>query len=471
MTVRSVAGDVLVFERRGDGFTLVGGSGRGAGWAGVVELGRADEVLVGAAWRRGTAERVAGPNSVQIAGPYYAKHAVAVPVGHEHVVVFGSNAPILARDSELVERAAHAVTESHGLSADKLLADELEVVQALRSLTAYQPLTVRDTARHIATVAGQALSCEVAVIRIEVDERPLIEGVDLRTMSALVNPDTSGHLATMVGTRWPVIEQVAPTDPDVFGVDVASRMLLPLAGEGTGALALGHATTTARGFTSLCQRIGRAIADAAELLISQARAREQLAAERELLTRLLRTDALTGIANRRSWDEHVAEWMAGPAGRQASVISCDVDGLKAANDRYGHDAGDAIIRGAANLLRSCVRESDTVARIGGDEFAVLLAPDDMNHADRIVARIRRSEKAWRVTEHAIPVRLSVGSARVVEGDIIAALAVADRSMYATKRRRARQGVVGSAIPTDRRRQRPTQRSSSKSSRSPLRPAC
>lgn len=448
--LRLPPGDVLVFEHREDGFTLVGGSGRGAGWAGIVELDLAEAVLVGAAWRRGTAERIAGVNPVQIAGPYYARHAVAVPVGHEHVVVFGSNEPILARDSELVERAARAATDSHGVSADKLLADELEVVQALRSLTAYQPLTVRDTARHIATVAGQALSCEVAVIRIEIDERALVEGLDLRSMSALANPDTSGHLATMVGSRWPVIEQVAPTDPDVFGVDVASRMLLPLAGDGTGALALGHATTTARGFTSLCQRIGRAIADASEILISQARAREQLATERELLTRLLETDALTGVANRRAWEDIVSAWTAGRNVSDASVISCDVDGLKAANDRYGHDAGDAIIRGAASLLRSCVRETDVVARIGGDEFAVLVAPADVDSAGRIVARIRRAQKGWRVTEHGLQVRLSVGAARIVGGDIVGAFALADRSMYATKRRRARLGTAATLARGDRR---------------------
>jgi len=171
--------DVLVFEHRDSGFTLVGGSGRGAGWAGIVDLDLADAGLVGAAWRRGTAERISGSEPAQVAGPYYARNAVAVPVGRKHVVVFGSTEPIATRDTELVERAAHAVTEGHGASADKLLADELEVVQALRSLTAYQPLTVRDTARHIATVAGQAMSCEVAVIRIEIDERPLIEGLDL----------------------------------------------------------------------------------------------------------------------------------------------------------------------------------------------------------------------------------------------------------------------------------------------------
>ena len=122
MTVRSVAGDVLVFERRGDGFTLVGGSGQGAGWAGVVELGRADEVLVGAAWRRGTAERVAGPIPFRSPDPITPNTPWRCPSATS-TSWYSARTSRSSRDSELVERAAHAVTESHGLSADNLLAD------------------------------------------------------------------------------------------------------------------------------------------------------------------------------------------------------------------------------------------------------------------------------------------------------------------------------------------------------------
>lgn len=432
--VPSVADDTLVFQHTEAGFTLVSSRGHRAGWAGIVELSSVDEGLVGRAWRRGTAVRLAGRSMSHVAGPYYARYAAAVPVGQSHVVVFGGGRPILAPDSQLVRLAAREVDGSHGVSADKLLADELELVHAIRALMAYRPETVRDTVRHIATVAGQALSCEVAVVRVELEGTPLVEGLDLRSSLPLLHPDAGGYLA--VAGAEPRIEQAAPPHPDIFGLPVASHLTLPFAGDVGGALALGHTIGRARGFTSLCQRIGRAIADAAELLISQARAREQLAAERDLLTQLVRVDPLTGGANRRAWDDEVAAWRAESTRPPAHVLSCDLDGLKVVNDQFGHAAGDALIRGASNLLRSSVRNGDLVARVGGDEFVVLLAADATT-ARRVVARVRRAQRAWRVTEHGLSPSMSIGLAEVADGDLEAALAAADQAMYANKRRRSR----------------------------------
>ena len=113
-------------------------------------------------------------------------------------------------------------------------------------------------------------------------------------------------------------------------------MALPIGSEASiGVLALGHGKDRPRGFTSLCQRIGRAVADASELLISQAKAREELSAERDLLARISGIDPLTGIANRRGWDER-AKGLVAVASGPSHVLSCDLDELKAANDRYGH---------------------------------------------------------------------------------------------------------------------------------------
>jgi diguanylate cyclase (GGDEF)-like protein len=127
-----------------------------------------------------------------------------------------------------------------------------------------------------------------------------------------------------------------------------------------------------------------------------------------------------------------------PDSVRAFVISCDLDGLKAANDRYGHAAGDALLRASATLLQSCMRDGDLVSRIGGDEFAVLIYGADAAATARVRARIRRAERAWRVTEHGRIPRLSLGSAKVIGGDVEAARHVADRRMYANKRRRTRQ---------------------------------
>jgi diguanylate cyclase (GGDEF)-like protein len=431
--------DVLVFKHSDVGFSLLGGAGRGVGWAGVVDLEPGDDSLVGRAWRAGALCRQAGTRAQQVAGPYHARHAAAVPVGQRYVVLFGANRPIELREPDFVRLAVAAVDRIHGVPADKLLADELELVHAVRALMAYRPENVRDTMRHVATVAAQALSCDVALIRVDHDGEPITEAVHLDAPdSTLIGPAADGYLAQATLSATPPVEQATPRSAGagVFGVDVVSRMALRLGADpAIGTLALGHASVRPRGFTSLCQRIGRALADAAELLITQAMAREQLAAERDLLARISGIDALTGIANRRGWDEAAAGLLAASRPEPAAVLSCDLDRLKEANDRYGHAAGDTLLRATANLLRSCVRDRDLVARIGGDEFAVLLRAVDDRTAARIRRRIRRAEHVWRVTEHGLSPQLSLGLAPVIDNDLEAARQVADRRMYANKRRR------------------------------------
>src|SRR5262249_44476085 len=155
---------------------------------------------------------------------------------------------------------------------------------------------------------------------------------------------------------------------------------------------LAHRLDAPRGFTSLCQRIGRTVADAAELLVTQAAAREQLSAERDVLARLSGTDPLTGLANRRAWEQYAAHARGG--GLAAGDVICgDLDGLKEVNDCGGHAAGDALVIAAAGLLRKSVRADDLVARIGGDEFAILLRGADARSSRRVLARIRRAEAA------------------------------------------------------------------------------
>jgi diguanylate cyclase (GGDEF)-like protein len=433
--------DVLVFEQTERGFSLLGGTGRGAGWAGIVDVDAAPGSLVGLAWQRGTLVRQSSDQAVQIVGPYYARHAIAAPVGHNHVVVLGSDRAIDLLDGDVLKLAAASVDTTQGLPADKLLADELELVHALRTLMAYRAETVADTLRHIASVAAMALSCEVALIRLDGDEDPIVEAVSFEGETPLVDARLEAWLSKGRLGDKPRLDQKADSGTWPFGVDVASHLTIPIGQHPRlGALAVGHARSRPRGFTALCQRIGRAVAEAAELLITQAMAREQLAAERDLLARISGTDALTGIANRRAWDEAAAEYPRTSGPPRGSVLTCDLDGLKQANDRFGHIAGDALIRATANLLNSCVREGDLVARMGGDEFSILLSDADSATARDVRARIRRAERRWRVTEYGLAPRLSIGSADIIDGDVEVARRQADERMFANKRRRRRAGT-------------------------------
>ncbi|HTE66451.1 MAG TPA: hypothetical protein VK736_09360, partial [Candidatus Binatia bacterium] len=113
--------DLLVLERDGEALRLTGGAGRGASWAGVVEAALADEPLARRAVERGRPVRVAASAATRIFGPYWSANAVLVPVGDDHVVVVGSEAPIKVPDGVLRCQAAEAVATVGGVPSSKLL--------------------------------------------------------------------------------------------------------------------------------------------------------------------------------------------------------------------------------------------------------------------------------------------------------------------------------------------------------------
>jgi diguanylate cyclase (GGDEF)-like protein len=447
-TDRSVAvsEDVLVFQADESTFRLIGGSGRGAGWADVVSVRMQDEPIARKSWQSGSLLRVASDDPVRVVGPYWSRHAAVIPMGQEHLVVLGSTRPITTADAVLVRQAAHILSTTQDVSAEKLLADELEVVHAVRALTAYRPETVRDTARHIALIAASALSCDVAAVQVQDGDRSemaVIQLVDgdpgVDRDPAVAGPDASTFLTRAAHLSAALVEQDVGPDPRVWIPTVVSRLTLPIGGaERIGAITLGHAIERPRGFTSLCQRVGRALAESADLLLSQAILRERLGAEYDLLRQASSIDPLTGVGNRKHWDDAVAAFLRGERAG-CGVLSVDLDGLKAVNDRYGHAVGDAVISGAANLLRASIRDSDTLARVGGDEFLVLLPGADEATTRRVVRRIARHLKDRRVSEHALTPAMSVGWATCPDGDVPAALIKADGRMYAAKRRRPTAG--------------------------------
>ena len=102
---------------------------------------------------------------------------------------------------------------------------------------------------------------------------------------------------------------------------------------------------------------------------------------RDLVERL-HIDVVTGIASRAAWEDalRAEELHHSRGGRPSSVVILDLDDLKTVNDAEGHQAGDALLRRAGGVLAASVRATDFVARIGGDEFGVLLRYSDEDHA-------------------------------------------------------------------------------------------
>ena len=156
------------------------------------------------------------------------------------------------------------------------------------------------------------------------------------------------------------------------------------------------------------------------------------------LRRLARLDPLTGIQNRRALDEALAQAPRDPSGalQPVGLLMLDVDHFKRVNDERGHEAGDAVLRQVADLLRAGVREEDRVYRYGGEEF-VLLLPG----ADPAVAWRRAEDLRARVAAHgfeaaarplAMTVSLGLACAPVDAGEPEALMRLADAALYRAK---------------------------------------
>lgn len=159
------------------------------------------------------------------------------------------------------------------------------------------------------------------------------------------------------------------------------------------------------------------------------------------------TDVLTGVANRRGFDQTCDRWVR--TSRSSFVLAIlDVDDFKSVNDSRGHAAGDELLRVVAQQLARSFRESDVVARVGGDEFAVLAADLTLAQAERRIAGVLAQLASGAVGENGVShqATLSCGVAEFSAGDTPASLYErADEAQY-TAKRQGKNRVVAKARP-------------------------
>jgi diguanylate cyclase (GGDEF)-like protein len=141
-------------------------------------------------------------------------------------------------------------------------------------------------------------------------------------------------------------------------------------------------------------------------------------------------DPLTGLYNRRFFDEALAQSIetARRYGRELSLILFDLDGFKAVNDTCGHEAGDCVMKNFAQLLQATARKSDTVCRIGGDEFAVILPETGLSNARKFAERFSA------ISGKTKDIQASAGLSALPSDNLFAA---ADRELLAAKRAKYR----------------------------------
>lgn len=146
-------------------------------------------------------------------------------------------------------------------------------------------------------------------------------------------------------------------------------------------------------------------------------------------------DSLTGLYNRRFFEEQM-QFLEDGRANPISVISCDIDGLKIINDNFGHHYGDEMIVMVSRIIENAVRADDIVARIGGDEFAIIMPRCPANGAERIYQRIQQAVQAVHIKANGMEIPIMVSMGRAVRDDREISIGVlfrmADDKMYEEK---------------------------------------
>jgi diguanylate cyclase (GGDEF)-like protein len=206
------------------------------------------------------------------------------------------------------------------------------------------------------------------------------------------------------------------------------------------------------GVVQLVVQSGRALpqllVDSLWSLCSEASGAIENARQQTEMARLAKMDSLTGLCNRGEMEERLGEAIASAAQRRhpVSVILLDLDRFKRVNDALGHQAGDRFLRELAGLMEKATRGSDTVARYGGDEFAIVLSMTDAEAAYDVAERVRLAFAQTELggpEEEMVRPTLSAGVASSWGGELSASELIerADRALYAAKRAGADQSRI------------------------------
>jgi diguanylate cyclase (GGDEF)-like protein len=244
----------------------------------------------------------------------------------------------------------------------------------------------------------------------------------------------------------PIFVENAPASrllpPDLVEVlGISSYVAFPLLAEGSAlGLVLASHTAPPRQWTTEDRRLVVQLALEGSLVVENAALR---ATEQERLDQLAHQafhDSLTELPNRALFTDRLGLALARTNRRKASVavLFLDLDDFKPINDRFGHDAGDRLLRSVAERLRACVRPEDTVARLGGDEFTVLLEDIvDVRYAIGVAERIEEAlQEPFPIDGHEATVTASIGIAvstgRVASPEDL--MRNSDQAMYQAKRK-------------------------------------
>lgn len=222
--------------------------------------------------------------------------------------------------------------------------------------------------------------------------------------------------ATGPGPAWysfvqPRLDALAQHTPDAEGIVYQGRITLGLPDgaamrtlHGTVLLADGELLVLAGYDIDEFERIAEQLSDLNNALDASQRdlirSNRELARREALIRTLSLTDALTGLGNRRHLDEALSNEKnrAQRYGKPATLIILDIDHFKRINDHYGHEAGDRVLQAIGALLRASLRQTDFAARMGGEEFVIIMPETSLSEGQASAERLRAAVAGNRLSE-------------------------------------------------------------------------
>ncbi len=351
--------------------------------------------------------------------------ADAFTAEHEKMLtVLGSQAALAIVAAQARERLEQRILHLNALYQISQLSSRHEDLDGVLSTM----LEVAQTLMPLGQIAILLLDEHRETLSVRVSHG-YAEGVE-----GLVIPLGKGVTGRAAHSGETIVVNDLAAEPDYIpGVSGArSEIAVPLTVEGKVIGVLNSEALDANAYSRDRVRMLSVIAQQAAVVLRTA----QLHAE---TWRLSITDPLTGVFNRREYIRRLEDHLvrARRYGDSLAVVFLDLDHFKSVNDRFGHDAGDLALQRVAEALRAAMRESDTVARIGGEEFAVLLDRADLDVARVAAERLRIAvEETWLDLSADSDQRVTVsGGIAVYPDDGLDAktlLRRADAALYAAK---------------------------------------
>ncbi|MDV6316614.1 diguanylate cyclase [Idiomarina sp. HP20-50] len=205
-----------------------------------------------------------------------------------------------------------------------------------------------------------------------------------------------------------------------------------------GILGFARKSKRADPFSELEVEMVRMMGTAVETVIAEQEIRSDLIRQRDDMAVIAYTDSLTGLKNRSAGMQILEQSLERQSGRQKCVVSViDFDHFKNINDTYGHDVGDKVLIAGAAAMSDAIRSSDSVVRVGGEEFMVVLAYTDHESAAQVLERVRKTVEDTVVTldsGETINPTVSIGASESrADDDVSSIYRRADQALYKAKR--------------------------------------